>query len=149
MTDGQLTTSDKKEGFSLLYVKALATRAGFVTSVPKPDLDSVDLRIQAGGINRPAIDLQLKATARFRQPRDGASPFRLPMKNYDDLRIETQTPRLLVILELPDDEKRWLTVTTEELVLRRRAYWMSLQRNHREITGQKTVTVHIHRAECA
>ena len=143
MTDRLLTVPDQKEGLSLLYVRALATRAGFLTSVPEPDRDSVDLRIQADGAHRPALDLQLKATTGFGEPRDGVLPFRLPMKNYDDLRIETQTPRLLVVLEFPEDEEHWLTVTMEKLVLRRRAYWLSLQQNHDEITGQKTVTVHI------
>ena len=44
----------------------------------------------------------------------------------------TQTPRLLVVLELPADESQWMTVTREELVLRRRAYWLSLQQGHDE-----------------
>ena len=143
MTDGLLNNPDRKEGMSLVYVRALATCAGFLASVPQPDRDSVDLRVQAGGAHRPALDLQLKATSGFGEPRAGALPFRLSMKNYDDLRIETQTPRLLVVLELPRDEARWLTVTAEKLVLRRRAYWLSLQRGHDEIPGQETVTVHI------
>ncbi len=67
----------------------------------------------------------------------------MTIKNYRDLRDETQTPRLLVVLELPEDESRWMTVTSEELVLRRRAYWLSLQRDHEEIVDQKTVTVRI------
>ena len=50
----------------------------------------------------------------------------MPIKNYNDLRIFTQTPRLLVVLELPRDESQWMTVTAEELVPRRRAYWLSL-----------------------
>ncbi len=65
------------------------------------------------------------------------------MKNYGDLRIETQTPRLLVVLELPRKEERCLTVTAEKLVLRRCAYWRSLQRDHHDVTDQQTVTVHI------
>ncbi len=143
MTDGLLTGPDQKEGLSLVYAKALAVRAGYSVSVPGPDRDSVDLRIHAGGAYRPALELQLKATASFGQPRNGTLPFRLSMKNYNDLRVETQTPRLLVVLELPKEEARWLTVTKEKLVLRRRAYWLSLQQDHEEITGQRTVTVHI------
>ncbi len=143
MTGGLLTAPDRKERLSLIYVKALAARAGFLTSVPEPDRDSVDLRIQAGGTRRPALDLQLKATGGFDSSRNGHLPFRLSLKNYGDLRIETQTPRLLVVLELPREEEQWLTVTTEKLVLRRRAYWLSLQRDHRDITDQQTVTVHI------
>ena len=143
MTGTLLTIPDQKEGLSLVYVKALATRAGFVTSTPKPDRDSVDLRIQAGGPRRPALDLQLKATADLGKPQAGFLPLRLPIKNYDDLRADTQTPRLLVVLELPKDESRWMTVTTEELILRRRAYWLSLQQGHDEIVEQQTVTVRI------
>lgn len=143
MTDALLTSADQKEGLSFVYTKALAVRAGYSVSIPSPDRDSVDLRIQAGGAYRPALDLQLKATGRLGMPREGFLSFRLPIKNYKDLCVETQTPRLLVVLELPHDESWWMTVTKEKLVLRRRAYWLSLQRDHKEITDQKTVTVYI------
>ena len=143
MTDALLTVPDQKEGLSLVYVKALATRAGYTTSTSTQDRDSVDLRIQAGGISRPALDLQLKATARLGGVRDGFLPFRLGIKNYDDLRVATQTPRVLVVLDLPRDESHWMTVTPEQLVLRRCAYWLNLQQGHDEVTGQETVTVRI------
>ena len=120
MAETLLTVPDQKERLSLVYVKALAARAGFVTSVPEPDRDSVDLRIQASGPRRPALDLQLKATSSLDEPQAGFVRFRLTAKNYRDLRVETQTPRLLVVFELPKDESRWMTVTGEELALRRR-----------------------------
>jgi len=50
---------------------------------------------------------------------------------------------LVVVLELPEDESRWMTVSSEELVLRRRAYWLNLQRGFDEIAGKQTVTVQI------
>lgn len=143
MTDALLMPADRKEALSLTYAKALAARAGYATSVPWPDRDSVDLRIQAGGRNRPALDLQLKATTALGPPRNGLRSFRLSIKNYDDLREPTQTPRLLVVLELPDEESRWLTVTGECLILRCRAYWYSLQKGHGEIEGQSTVAIRI------
>ena len=111
--------------------------------MPEPDRDSVDVRIMAGGPRRPALDLQLKATADLPEAQDGFRRFRLRIKNYDDLRVETQTPRLLVVLDLPQDEAQWMTVTAEELVLRRRAYWMSLQQGHEDVVRQETVTVRI------
>lgn len=135
--------AERKEALSRVYVKALAARAGYATSVPEPDRDSVDLRIQAGGPRRPALDLQLKATTVLAKNRHGMLPFKLPSKNYRDLREETQTPRLLVVLELPENEALWMTVTDEELVLRRRAYWISLQHGHEEVLNQSSVTVHI------
>ena len=143
MTATLLSGPDQKEGLSVAYVKALAARAGFSTAVPEPDRDSVDVRIMAGGPRRPALDLQLKATTDLAEAQDGFRRFRLRIKNYDDLRVETQTPRLLVVLDLPQDEAQWMTVTTEELVLRRRAYWVSLQQGHEEVVRQETVTVRI------
>ena len=115
MTDTLLTVPDQKERLSLVYVKALATRAGFGTSTPAPDRDSVDLHIHTVGPRRPALDLQLKATAVLDEPQAGFVPFRLTIKNYNDLRVETQTPRLLVVFELPRDESRWMTVPRKNL----------------------------------
>lgn len=143
MNTPMLTVPDQKEDLSRVYVKALAARAGFSTSVPVPDRDSVDLRVMAGGPSRPALDLQLKATDSLAAAQAGLLRFRLGAKNYNDLRVETQTPRLLVLLELPKDEAQWMTVTSEELVLRRRAYWLSLQQEGGESVDQQTVTVHI------
>ena len=51
-------------------------------------------------------------------------------------------PRLLVVLELPRDEERWITITAEELILRRRAYWLNL-RGFEETESRATVTVRI------
>ena len=143
MTATLITGPDQKEGLSVAYVKALASRAGFSTAVPEPDRDSVDVRIMAGGPRRPALDLQLKATTDLAEAQDGFRRFRLRIKNYNDLRIETQTPRLLVVLDLPQDEVQWMTITMEELVLRRRAYWVSLQQGYEEVVRQETVTVRI------
>lgn len=143
-TTALLSAADRKEGLSLVYVKALAARAGFSTAVSQHDRDGVDLRIMAGGPFRPALDLQLKATSGLDAPQAGFRRFRLSAKNYRDLRVPTQTPRLLVVLELPSEEPRWMTVTEKKLVLRRRAYWMSLQQGHDEaVAGQQTITVRI------
>jgi len=138
-----LTIPNQQEGLSLVYAKALATRAGFSTSVPYPDMDSVDLCIHDGGLFRPKLDLQLKATIRLRTLLAGNRSFPLPIKNYNELRIPTQTPRLLVVLDLPQDETQWMTIGPDGLVLRHRAYWLSLQNEHDAVFGQKSVTVRI------
>ena len=144
MAETLLTEPDQKEILSRLYVTALAARAGYLTSVPDPDRDSIDLRIQAGGDYRPALDVQLKATTLFREAQESSKrPFRLSIKNYRDLQVTTQTPRLLIILELPKNREEWISITEQALVLRSRSYWLSLQKNHDEITDQETVTIHI------
>lgn len=140
-----LTQEKQKERLSFVYVKALAAKARFTTAERDVDQDSVDLSIHDDGPCRPALDLQLKATTKLGPERDGCRSFpSLLIKNYDDLRCETQTPRLLVVLELPQEEARWMTVTPEELTLRRRAYWLSLQGGrHGAVSNKATVTVHV------
>ena len=54
----------------------------------------------------------------------------------------SQTPRLLVVLGLPRDRTKWLTITAEELILRRSAYWLNLRR-HDETENKSSITVHI------
>ena len=75
---------------------------------------------------RPALDLQLKATINLGVPRNGAFQFCLPVKNHNLLCENTQTPRILVVLDLPREEDRWMSVTRRELVLRRSAFWATL-----------------------
>lgn len=142
MTDNLLTTPDRQEALSRAYAHAVAAQAGYVTAVYEQDRDGVDLRIQAGGAMRPALELQLKATSHLGEPRDGHFRFPLKLRNYDLLRNKTQTPRLLVVLDLPKDESLWMTITADELILRRRAYWLNLK-GAEETSNKTTVTVRI------
>lgn len=142
MGDALLTEGDRKEALSRAYAYAVAARAGYVTAMYDQDRDGVDLRIQTGGQMRPAIELQLKATVRLAASDDGHFRFPLKRRNYDLLRIKTQTPRLLVVLDLPGDESRWMTINGHELVLRRRAYWLNL-RDMDETSNTTSVTIRI------
>ena len=91
---------------------------------------------------RPALDLQLKATINLGQPHDGHFRFPLNRRNYDLLRDQTQIPRLLVVLDLPRDQRDWLTITADQLVLRRCAYWLNLQ-GCEASDNRRSVTVRI------
>ena len=71
MTDALLSSADRMEALSLVYARAVAARAGYITSVRDLDRDGVDLSIQAGGAMRPAIELQMKATGNLGAPKDG------------------------------------------------------------------------------
>lgn len=142
MTDVLLTSTDEEEALSRVYVQAVAVRAGYVTGTCELDRDGVDLRIHAGGDMRPTLDLQLKATVNLKKATDGFFHFPLKQRNYDLLRIDTQTPRLLVVLDLPAERGDWMTITEEELVLRRCAFWLSLA-GYEEKPNRSSVTVHI------
>ncbi len=128
-----MTENEQKQQLSIAYVHAVAARAGFATEVTGVDDDSVDVTIAARGkvhdqavLLSPRIEVQLKASSQDLL-RDDHLSFRLPIKNYDDLRGETLVPRLLVLLLLPHEKESWLEHRDDELVLRRSAYWSSLR----------------------
>ena len=139
--DGPLSKTDAEEALSLAYVNAVAAYARYSTSKLDFDRDGVDLRIQGSGRMHPALELQLKATVNLVRRKDGLFRFDLKRRNYDLLREDAQTPRLLVVLHLPKDERRWLTIEADRLVLRHLAYWANLKgmpdsRNKRSVTIQ-------------
>lgn len=111
----------------MAYVEAVATQAGCtVAKGAYPDRESVDVQIRANRRMRPCLDVQLKATTTLDPGKDGNLVFPLKVKNYEDLRVRTLVPRLLVVLHLPKDEQQWLTVEPTQLVLRKCAYWFAL-----------------------
>jgi len=144
MNDTLLDIPHQKEALSRTYVRAVAARAGYVTTDHDFDRDGIDLGIKAGGKMRPALDLQLKATENLGNPKGEFYHFPLKSGNYDKLRIDTQTPRILVVLDLPKDESKWMTITPDCLVMRRRAYWLNL-RGCEETSNRSTITVQIPR----
>jgi hypothetical protein len=156
-----LQENDIKEELSYAYVHAVASRCGFAVERPKRDNDSVDIQISGKGqltpeskILSPSLHLQLKATSppakRKSKPAngnntDGLYPFELSIKNYNDLRGNRQTPRLLVVLFLPSNVDRWLSHTEEGLVTRRCAYWCSL-RDLPDVENENSKTVYVPKA---
>ena len=142
MTNELLSVADQEEALSRAYARAIAARAGYTTADYDYDRTGVDLRIQSGGLVRPAIEIQLKATVNLDGPMEGHYRFPLKRKNYDELIGLTQTPRILLVLDLPRDRGEWMTVTADHLILRRRAYWLNL-RDYGETTNVSSVTVRI------
>lgn len=129
MTDQLLASTDIEDALAQAYISALAAKAGYVTAKRDFDRDGVDVTIEAGGHMRPKVDLQLKATINLpdlARQADHVS-YHCPRRNYDLLRVPTQTPRLLVVMHLPKSPNDWLTVGPDELTMRYCAYWLSLQ----------------------
>lgn len=91
---------------------------------------------------RPSLDIQLKATINLGDATNGAFRFPLKRRNYDLLREQTMIPRILVILDLPKNAEDWLSVTAEELVMRRCAYWASLA-DRPESDNKESVTISV------
>jgi hypothetical protein len=114
MSDAVLTPQDRQEAISRAYAAAIAAGAGYVTYVPDLDRDSVDIGFCAGGAMRPNVHAQLKATINLRKSGE-ALKFQLKKKNYDDLRVPTIVPRIIVVLDIPRKEPSWLNISVQLL----------------------------------
>lgn len=118
-----------KEQFSRAYVRAIAAVAGLKVSEDNVDDDSIDISLGRSGGASPKIDLQLKCTAERIPPAGVDLTFALGMKNYDDLRRRTMTPRWLVVLFVSERIQDWLQHLEDphRIQLLHCAWWLNLQ----------------------
>ena len=94
------------------------------------DRMSADIHISPVQGKKFGIDAQLKATSGLIVSDDGFK-FDLPRKNYDDLRdTEVATPQVLIVVDLHNDDGRWVNQSAKRVRFRRSAYWVSLYGNH-------------------
>jgi hypothetical protein len=142
MTDALIKSTNLEEAISKAYVAAIVAGAGYLSGKTEIDMEGVDLTVHAAGPLRPRIDIQLKATINLGDAFGGVFRYPLKSRNYDLLREQTTVPRILVVVDLPKDENEWLTVTPEQLILRRCAYWHSLTGSP-ETSNKESVTISI------
>ena len=109
-----MTPNKKMELLSLAYIRAVAAKTGYDVTRPELDIDSVDGTIVSSYGRRPRIDFQAKATYQ-NVARSDSIHFPLPVKNYDDLRSDTRTPRILIVLLMPRNNADWLAQTDRDL----------------------------------
>lgn len=138
----------QKEQFSRAYVAAIAAQAGCNSAKPEVDDDSVDLTLKMKGLtdcrcSRAEIDIQLKCTANGDLSKYTLS-YALPLKNYNDLRDDVSTPRLLVVVCVPKEIEDWTQQDEQQLSLRNCGYWLSLA-GCEPTENESTVTVKIPR----
>jgi len=138
--------TQREEQFSCAYLMAVAAKAGCVLGELRVDDDSVDWVIRhkmEGNKNpRPEIDIQLKCTQNFYEQK-GLYKFALSKKNYDDLRLTNLShPRILVIVNIPREDHLWLSLTGNELILRKCGYWLSIE-GLPNVKNKSTITVNI------
>lgn len=139
----------KKEQFSNAVLQAVAATAGYKTSKPNVDDDSIDWTLSSTGgggtVRSPKIDLQLKSTA-VPDWHEDVLHFDLEVKNFNDLvPTDLQCPRILVVVVVPVNVAEWLEMDHESTTVRRCAYWLSL-RGEQPTNNDFTKTVHLPRA---
>jgi len=117
--------STQKEQFSIAYIHALSAVAGLKLDRYSIDDDSIDVLLSRAGRRSPHLSLQLKCSSNIDLKPDHFS-FRIKLKNYDDLRRKTMVPRILAVLHVPEALDDWLSENSDHILLRHRAYWVSL-----------------------
>ncbi|SEL82185.1 protein of unknown function [Roseateles sp. YR242] len=141
--------------YAYLHVVASQTGASCVVGGRHDDCAGIDAKVTAwgpfqGGGYRVEVDLnvQLKATTRPPLEISGCLAYSLRgIGRYDDLRCEAvSTPRILVVLYLPECAQEWVSHTDEALSLHKRAYWVSL-RGAKASDNKTARTVYIPRGQ--
>jgi len=141
-----MNSSNQKEQFNVAYVCAMAAQAGLNHLPPVVDEDSVDLTLMGKGFSgkwrNPQIHLQLKCTSQDLV--SGTTiKFKLPKKNYDDLRGNNVIcPRYLVVLIVPTEKDKWISHQPQYMSLHNQCYWISIK-DHPDCANKTKVTVDI------
>lgn len=134
----------QQECFGDAFLVAIAGAAGCAVSPRRPDDDSIDWTLSCRLSRRPKLDVQMKTTITDEGGGDTIH-YALKRKNYDDLILTDLThPRILVVVTLPRNIKEWLTLSPDQLVLRRCGYWLSLC-GREPSNNDISVTVHLPR----
>ena len=136
--------NQRKELFSKAYVRAVAAVAGCSVDQPENDYDSVDLCIKAIGYDpmQPhRLELQLKCTSRDVLDAEFVR-YPLNVKNYNDLRVTTFIPRLLIVVLVPENIEEWIQQSESEMLIKHCAYWVSL-RGMPETRNTNRITVEL------
>ena len=138
----------QQEAFSRAYIHAVAAAAGFKYSDgPLPDDDHVDVTVTSTGpmglIRSPKVDIQAKC--RLGAPDGDPIAYALDVGDHEGLRhLDYGSPRILVVVFVPENVALWAEHTEEKLILSYCGYWVCLQGQPQ--TGNKaTVTVYLPR----
>lgn len=157
MVVAPLTPENIESELSYAYLHAVASKAGVCCEVAGRHEDNagVDARLVGWGPFpnggwRQEVDLKIQLKATVKQPatvQDSLSYSLSGIPRYDDLRSQAvATPRILVVLFLPDRAENWITHTDDALLLHRCAYWVSL-RGAKSSTNKTAQTIYLPKAQ--
>ena len=136
-----MTPNLQMEQRSLAAISAVAADAGVNVVIPGHDVRSVDGVLAGSFGHRSRIEFQVKATTRDIQRGDS---LRLPItvREYDELRMESWVPRILIVAVMPPASEPWLSQSNDGLYLHSSVYWVSLA-DLPPVSNTVTVTVSI------
>ena len=129
-----MPTTDKQEALGQAYVHAIAAKVGFNMAQSDKDfgLDGTIKDVQATAKGRYhengiGIEYQLKSSTKV-EFKNGKVIYDLESKNYNDLAgWDGIIPSILILFVMPKQETDWLGWSTNELSIRKCAWWCCLQ----------------------
>ncbi len=125
-----VTPKQRQEELSRVYLHAVAAKCGFALGSWTQDQSCIDVTVGASGVlgegtlSDPKLDVQLKCTASEAKVREHAVSVQLERAQYDRLVAKSSVPKILVVLVLPKNEEQWVEHSSEQLILRRCAYFL-------------------------
>jgi hypothetical protein len=146
--------TDIMEEISKSYLEVIANSQGYFNSISRDF--GTDLTIRKAqyveGRNRylttgKAIDIQVKSVLSNNiTETDTTINYYLESKNYNDLidRLKEKgafIPLILIVFIMPNNEREWITLTPQELIVRKCAYWYRVVDQEVEYTENKTKVV--------
>jgi hypothetical protein len=148
-----ITFNDREAELSYAYLHAVASHCGFSCSYSNrlEDGRGIDARVGASVKPDPNsiledfdIEVQLKSTINDLIIKDNkiAYPFH-GIKQYNKLRSENNGgSKFLFVMLLPKDSEDWLSISNEQLTLKKAVYWISL-RGAPETQNETSQTIYI------
>jgi hypothetical protein len=121
-----MIASTHQEAFSCAFVRAVAANSGCSIGKPEPDRDGIDYTISNEEYCFPKLDVQVKSTKNFSFDGNYVA-YDITKKAYNFLCMPSHTPRILILVTLPNSHLMWSEATEKNLILRNCAYWMNLK----------------------
>ncbi|AZB10943.1 DUF4365 domain-containing protein [Chryseobacterium sp. G0162] len=151
------------EELSKSFLETIANRQGYFNAtsrdygtdltIRKANLCPIRRRYLTGG---KAIDIQIKAVFQkyvrnYDDPSKTSIKYDLEVKNYNDLIIRANEngaviPLILAVFIMPDDPDDWLTIDTEQLIIKKCAYYYQVDPSADHSTNQNTIAIEIPKA---
>lgn len=141
-----------KEWISLAYLRAICAQAGLNIFELKFD-NGIDLDVGSSKpINKVCsantfISLQLKATKNWAVDSNDNIKYDIPIKNYNQLRVESVQAQYLILFTLPPEQNDWIKYQFEHdhehvVEVRHMAYYHSLK-GLPKVSNNTKVRIHI------
>lgn len=147
-----ITPQHTEEDLSKAYVMAVGAKAGLSVHFRDAhdygvdgslhEVSIVNNRRRESGV---AIDFQLKASKQCSIDASSSLVYDLDAHTYNYLRERAResraTPIILLLLALPENEADWLSVSAEQMVMKKACYWTKIDGEFTDNVATKRIAI--------